>query len=387
MDMELAERAAPPVRRILSLDALKLLGCVLVVLYHTKYISLAPGGNALPLFYYIRSFMACCVPLFFFVHGYLCVGKPLDPQAHALRMAKIVFLVFFWALISSAVRTLEGEPPVYGIALDALALPIDRTNYLWFLAAIFVLYCFLPFIMELRKSNYRLFLIAATGVLAFCFGVDILRKICVFFSESTWALCVSSFIGRFVPFTENNGFALGYAFLGMIAADSEKGAQNDLSGLCRHGALSAMARGVGKLAGLPFASAVVLTAVLPLVMAVFGLAVSVKAGTEFDVTWNGYGCISTLALVLSLYSVAKRLNACGNTLFRSAIELVGSNSMAVYLLHMLLILPVWRIIPPEGARWYLLLGGIVATCAIVALTSIAGRSMSRVRPLRWFIRL
>ena len=221
--MELTERAAPPVRRILSLDALKLLGCVLVVLYHTKYISLAPGGNALPLFYYIRSFMACCVPLFFFVHGYLCVGKPLDLQAHALRMAKIVFLVFFWALISSAVRTLEGEPPVYGIALDALALPIDRTNYLWFLAAIFVLYCFLPFIMELRKSNYRLFLIAATGVLAFCFGVDILRKICVFFSEFTWALCVSSFIGRFVPFTENNGFALGYAFLGMIAADSEKG--------------------------------------------------------------------------------------------------------------------------------------------------------------------
>lgn len=377
--------------RRLSLDVLKAVACVSVVSYHARYLTLAPGGAA-PLMYYVRAFIASCVPLFFFVHGFLRARRSLTVPQCLARMGKLAVLVIVWALAASLVRTLQGEPPVTGLVLDALALPQNRSNYLWFLISLSALYTVLPFVQELREKNYPLFLWAVAGAGVLCFGVDVVRKVCVVFGGEPWASVLLGFVGRFPLWGENHSYALAYGLMGMLVADGERTSVRELVEERLRGARGlerlplVMAQGVWWLTGGARAAvAGALVVVTPVVMAAFGLFVTIGTGSEYDVSWYGYGCWSTLLLVLALYRVVTLAQSRVPRPLGRVAELVGRNTMSVYLMHMLVMLPVWTLVPREGGRAYLLVAGIVVPGLMTLGLSLVGELLRRLRPVRWLL--
>lgn len=382
-------------RRLLDLDALKALACVCVVAYHARYISLAPGGAA-PVMYYARSFLACCVPLFFFVHGFLRARRDLTVAQCLARMAKMAALVLIWSLVASVVRTLEGEPPVQGLILDVLALPQGRSNYLWFLISLSAFYALLPLVQLARERSYPLFLWATVGALALCFGVDVVRKLCLVFGAEPWAAPLMGFVTRFPVWGENHGYAFAYCLVGMLVFDGTRGdacgspralvadALDSARGIDRAPLL--VARGVWWLSERCRATlAVAMIALLPLVMTAFGIYAAELLGSEYDVSWYGYGCWSTLLLVLALYRVASLAAPRAPQWAERLIGLLGRNTMAVYLMHMLVMLPVWAVVPQDGSRAYLLVAGIVVPFLITLVLSLAGELLRRFGPTRWLL--
>lgn len=149
--------------RLTYLDSIKGLGIILVILYHCRYV---PMDSM-----YIHGLYAICVPLFFMVNGFVMLRKEHSIRSLLSKNLKMIFIILFWACISTAVcMSQKGEwyieYPLKSIeifAKNSWFLSVPYCNHLWFLNTLFVLNIFNPilyyFIHYKQKGIYYLLLL------------------------------------------------------------------------------------------------------------------------------------------------------------------------------------------------------------------------------------
>lgn len=174
-------------RRIFSLDIIRVIAILLVVVLHslenTWCITEPVSASTLTRLgiIIIYSIGRISVPLFLFLTGYLMLDKEYDKEAtskfYRCNLARILIATIVWTVIYYITNVCNGKISFSPIALIRSVLFVNQgtvSTHLWYMPMIIGLYLFIPFIANgLRcideKYNKYIKLIAIVSVLyLFC---------------------------------------------------------------------------------------------------------------------------------------------------------------------------------------------------------------------------
>lgn len=186
--------------RDLSLDLIRILACLMVVMMHSP-VPLTEGQYS-PMLGAVSYLMVPCNGLFFMVSGALLFGRGLSFGAFMKRrLARIVFPVVAWSVIYILLQhslTNSG-----GVINDLLVIPFWRTNacgYLWFMYALLGCYFLVPIVEPwLMKAGRR----ELETVILLWMGVAVMPMLTVYLGvpkvdeQSAWYY-FSGFFGYFL---------------------------------------------------------------------------------------------------------------------------------------------------------------------------------------------
>ena len=151
--------------RNISLDLLKVLACIGVILLHTTMGGFKETGswNLLAYLYYLGTYS---IPLFFMVNGYLLLGKREITYPYILQKVKwILITVSSWSIIVWLFKRDFAVNPIKKIVGSLL-----QKGYFfqfWFFGALILIYLCLPVLKTVinskRKYVYILSLLVAIG--------------------------------------------------------------------------------------------------------------------------------------------------------------------------------------------------------------------------------
>ena len=153
--------------RNISLDLLKVLACIGVVLLHTTMGGFKETGswNLLAYLYYLGTYS---IPLFFMVNGYLLLGKKEITYPYILQKVKwILITVSSWNIIVWLFKRDFAFNPIKKIVGSLL-----QKGYFfqfWFFGALILIYLCLPILRKFLNSKrsylYILSFFVATGLI------------------------------------------------------------------------------------------------------------------------------------------------------------------------------------------------------------------------------
>ena len=139
-----------------GLDLIKTLGLYLVILYHVLYpympdVVTAPNAVAY-LRYFLETFLACCVPLFFMSSGALALKKPTDLRKNTMRCLHLGIIMVIWVFLALGGMLLIrrqwlGWSEFFAIAWE---LRIGYIQHLWFLPCFLFLCLMTPVLSALK---------------------------------------------------------------------------------------------------------------------------------------------------------------------------------------------------------------------------------------------
>lgn len=308
------------VRGYVSLDIMKSLSIIFVIAYHTgainnNFITL-PGTNTY-INYFITTLLATCVPMFFFVNGFLLLNKPIDLKKHVSKIGRMIFLYFLWGIITyPIVYYVKGVPfTTESIWADFMASKTGYTNHLWFLSAmvgIYILYPLIKSVFDNQRSVFNYFLI---GVFIMSFGTRFISQLFDIINYNTtgeldWGM--TKFILSFNKFSSSYGFAMVYFMLGGIVYKYKDYKMKRWISLS-------------------------ITVISMLLSLSYGTMMSLASNELYDVVWSGYDIIPTITMVIGLFYFFNSFKYT-NTPFTKLSILIGRNSLGIYLLHNIIIL-------------------------------------------------
>lgn len=129
--------------------------------------------------YYSRTILSTCVPLFFFVNGYLLFGKNLKLRNHVCKIIKFSILAIFWGIITLFILSVFHVETltVHEFINDLLNWKQGYINHLWFLGALVCIYIFFPLLKIAYDYNKKIFFyfILVCGI--FTFGNSLINYI------------------------------------------------------------------------------------------------------------------------------------------------------------------------------------------------------------------
>ncbi len=144
-----------------GLDAIKVLGMYLVILYHVVYPHMPDVVDAPTAVGYLRyfgeTFLGCCVPLFFMVSGALALKKPVDLKKNSRRCLHLLVIMVIWVFLALAGMLLirrewVGWSEFFSIAWE---LRIGYIQHLWFLPCFLFICLFTPVMSALKFQAPR----------------------------------------------------------------------------------------------------------------------------------------------------------------------------------------------------------------------------------------
>lgn len=118
------------------IDLMKSIAILFVIMYHATTYPFSFLENNSSLFflrYYLRTILSTCVPLFFFVNGYLMLNKSFDLKSTLLKQ----FLTSVWCIITVILLMfIKNEH----LSLKEFAFYVCTwhngwTNHLWYMGA------------------------------------------------------------------------------------------------------------------------------------------------------------------------------------------------------------------------------------------------------------
>lgn len=192
------------IQRNYSLDLIRVLACVMVVLMHSPF----PSKNAIgPLYSAISYFTSPCIGLFIMISGAL-----LLPTKTGLilfikrRLDKLLIPTVIWTIIYLLLSVGSGQVEANSILKHLLSIPFSPQGHgvLWFMYTLLGLYLVAPIISPwLRKNDVReVELVICLWFLTLCFPV--LEK---------WLFIRNDVYGSLYYFTGFGGyFICGYYF-------------------------------------------------------------------------------------------------------------------------------------------------------------------------------
>lgn len=349
--------------RLPELDAMKALGALFVLLYHSQ--ALAYGTDAeLPVIW-LRSLLATCCPLFFFVSGALALrGEGLRIQRSARSAAKLFFLSLFWSTVSYPVLQVQhgGEVKLGEWVSGVLTQELWRTNVFWFLPVLAMLQLARPVVRTIHDSNPKLFRYLLVGACMVAFGYDALSRILQtvgWMSGSGAPMKLVGFINLFRPLQGYFAWALGYYLLGMWATERKMG-----------GKLSSMRSVVALMLGT-------------LALALDGLLSAHFTGVVPDVTFGGYDYIGTAVATVALYSLLTKACACAGVAKMG--RLVGENALAVYVIPWFITYPLAQWVLSRQTVVERLIVALPVCLVIMVIAALLGRLFAKMRVGRFLL--
>lgn len=326
-----------PKTHLPHVDLLKTLAIWFVLIYHcTLYPNVVYPDMPLPILlrYFSRTILSTCVPLFFFVSGYLMLGRPLNLKKHTLRTVKMMVLTCVWILILLVIMYHSNQEPIQWQELGQgiWDLKDGWSNHLWYMAVLISIYLIYP-LLKSAYDNSRSCYFWFTGVMAFLlFGSSLLNLGVILFNlfvKQEFFLFYNNLpvFNLFNPFPYDTRIGIAYFCLGGTFWILEE----------RLLKIPARWRNLAASLGLLACCGM---------LGMVGWRFSLYMKGLWDVVWKGYVTVFTLGNVLCLYVLSLNLKR-----DIPLLRWISSNTLGIYLIHSLLhrvVRPITR--PIEALR-------------------------------------
>lgn len=342
-----------PKKRLPHVDLLKSLAIWFVLLYHGSIYPVYLNLNSPPSMlarYFFQSILSTCVPLFFFVSGYLMLSRPFNLKKHSIRTGKMMLLTCFWILFLLVILSYFYQEPIdwQNLKEGIWNLRAGRNNHLWYMGVLIGLYLMFP-LLKAAYDHSRSGFFWFTAVMAvLVFGYSFLNQIVTvlnLFIRKEFYLYESNFplFSQFNPFLYDNRMGVAYFCLGGAAHALEQRLLN----------IPARWRNLASVTGLVICCGL---------LSILGWRFSLYLDSVWDLVWNGYTTVFTAGNVLFLYLLSLNLKKDSGFL-----RCLSANTLSIYLIHDLiqkLVLPYVTQIPAV----YTLPGTIVYATGLLLLT-------------------
>lgn len=318
--------------RIAGLDILKTIAIFFVIAYHAgaglyaaALMKDAPHAVISQLNYFATGLLATCIPIFFFVNGVLLFNRPLDIRRHIRKMVTLIALTVVWSVGTQVAFVAMGQWERLSARqiVHNVWQPVNQlNNHLWFLPALFVMYCFFP-LMKSAFDQHRGWIEAFTVVAVLStfvvVGVQMLIDVWQFLRYGNVGNQATVDIwNQFNPLRGIEGYSLVYFMLGGL-----------LSSQRQPGHRRADQRSTEWIPAL-----IVLIAAM-IVYFGYNLTFAFSGQPGHDVVW-GYSNPLVLIMTVSLYYMLRKVRL--RTRIASWVfTLIGANTLGVYFIHWILI--------------------------------------------------
>lgn len=316
-------------KRIVGYDLAKTIAMLFVVLLHSSFY--ACGFKPTGLTCFVISFTVVCVPLFICVNGAILLNKKLDINRHIRKCIHTLALLFIWRFIHIVIYRFMFNAPSIGLSqLITLMFGGNVDGYLmghfWFINALISIYIMLPIIKHLWDSNnWTLLGFICVPIFVFFFVTDGVRAVfdvtdSKFLNSASDSL---SFVTALQPFG-----VYGYLFIYFITGGFiGKYLLNQNEGLFKHYSIRQV-----------LISSFIVYLVSSLITGALHFAQCSKNGFNFAIDF-GYWLPSTFFSTVSLFVLLISIGMLLKSLKILQISVFfGSNTFAVYMLHMFILL-------------------------------------------------
>lgn len=197
-------------KRLYFLDLLETIAISLVVVFHGRIYPeniLEPQSMFDYLGYYFNTISSVCVPLFFFVNGFLLFNKPFNLKNHLFKILHLIVLVIVWALIKMIVFMIIRGDYLSPFQLLQYAFTWHRgwTNSLWFIGALVCVYLVFPLFKLAYNHNKKVFLFSVIVIVVLTFGKTLINELITIMSpiilKKQIAINDKNFFTMFNPFS------------------------------------------------------------------------------------------------------------------------------------------------------------------------------------------
>lgn len=306
-------------KRLYHIDLLKTIAIYLVLMFHgTLYPNWVLPDMSLPhlLRYFTRTILATCVPLFFFVNGYLLMSRPLNLKKHTIKTGKLMFLTCFWILFLLFVLQHYYQEPIdwQATAQQVWNLKDGWNNQLWYLGTLVGIYLVFPLLKSTFDADRIRFYWFTAVMSILVFGSDLVDLGVTLFNlfvKKEFSLYYNNFplFNQFHPFSYYTALGLAYFCIGGAAWSVEEQLLK----------IPVRWRNLGAAAGL---------LIFCSTFGILGWRFSLYQGWIWDVVWNGYDMVFTLGNVLCLYVLSLNLKR-----DIPLVRVISANTLGIYLVH------------------------------------------------------
>lgn len=305
--------------RIAHVDLLETIAIFFVLICHCPlsdcdFLTNPTAASYIP--YYLRTILSTCVPVFFFINGYLLFNRPFELKKHIKRTFHFVFVAVAWTLLSMLIFLTTRHQP---ITLRSLLMPVLNMdmqyslNLYWFLGALVCMYIIFPALRVAFDTDKRIIRFFAGICFFFTFLINtleiLLTALRYFFHFGPETLNYP-IIEMFYPFRGTYGYSFVYFCLGGLIYEYRD----------RILKVPAVKRNVASIICIVIScTGLFLT----------GLLYSRSSGVEvWDVEWEGLDSIFTLINVLCLYILSLNYQKT-----HKLIRTISQNTLGIYLIH------------------------------------------------------
>ena len=305
--------------RIFGYDLIKTIAIFMIVFYHLGGIDIAtkePGKYFLPNFnQFVLSICAASVPLFLMVHGALVLPKRLNLKESILKAIKMVLLFLF------------GKVVLQRILLEKCFSISDEMVHFWFLGTLGMVYVVSYFLNKWKWLRHIVLLM----LIIYPFFSNLLVDCIVFFKPGFYFLSLGH--DGFYTF-----YALVYFYLGYYLKHKT---------LTRYFSLLAITIGL-------------------LLIHFEVVALSNYFQMVFDGVNGSFPTIGAMALATGLFILLKSSNS-SNPIIRNWISFIGSNTMGIYLFHVLVIFLLRKYVGCESLG---VPSSVILSCLIILVIAL-----------------
>ena len=313
--------------RAFHIDLIESIAIFFVIVYHTTiyFFDFTQDNSLLNyVLYYFRTILSTCVPLFFFVNGYLLLNKEFILKKHIIKTIRLIILTLVWAIIlMPTYMIIDHKPLSLGVIFKSI-LNLDMAwgmNLFWFMGALICIYILFPALKALFDANKKAFMFFVAACFVLTFGVVFGSQVITVFGE---ALHISNkqtlrsflyhpMLTMINPFRGSYGYSFVYFCIGGLIYSFED----------RILKINALIRNIISALGI------IVSCGGLFLIGLFNTSIDKEV---WDVVWNGYDTIFTLINVICIYILS--LNYRKNL---SVIRLISCNTLGIYFMHGLFI--------------------------------------------------
>lgn len=306
-------------KRLPHIDLLKTLAIWFVLIFHgALYTIYIEPDTPLPILmrYFSRPILSTCVPLFFFVSGYLMLGRPLNLKKHSIRTGKMMIITCFWILFLLWVLQYYHCEPIDWKELKEGIWDLKNgwNNQLWYMGALIGIYLIYPLLKTTYDCSRKNFFWFTAVMALLVFGstsFDLAVTLFNLFVKKEFFLFQNNLpvFSQFNPFTYSTKIGVAYFCLGGTVLALE---EHLLKIPVRWRNLAA-ALGLFTFCGM---------------LGILGWRFSLYLKSLWDVVWYGYTTVFTLGSVLCLYVLSLNLQR-----DIPILRCISANTLGVYLIH------------------------------------------------------